>query len=198
MDLQKNPNKTASNESLNTATARGMLTEGKDKMPKSRGGMAYTRKEYIRSIPPAKIARFTIGEPSKDYEYQVALAPPHDVEINESSLEAGRVTANKVLTNATGGKSYLLRVCIFPHEIVREHKAMGFAGADRLSQGMRRSFGKPTKKAAKVSANQKIISVDVYKDRVDVAKEAMKRASKKISVPTNIVVEQLITVDNNT
>ncbi|MDQ1279973.1 MAG: large subunit ribosomal protein L10e [Thermoproteota archaeon] len=165
-------------------------------MTKSRGRVAYTRKEYVRSIPPARIARFTVGEPLKDYEYTVALAPPHDVEINESSLEAGRVTANKVLTNTLGDKSYLLRVCIFPHQIVREHKAMGFAGADRLSQGMRRSFGKPTKKAAKVSANQKIISVDVYKERVDLAKEAMKRASKKISVPTNIVVEQLIITNN--
>lgn len=163
-------------------------------MPKSRGGMAYTRKEYIRRIPPAKIARFTIGEPSKDYEYIVALAPLHDAEINESALEATRVTANKVLTNATGGKSYLLRVCVFPHEIVREHKAMGFAGADRLSQGMQKSFGKPTKKAAKVSANQKIVSVEVNRDRIDLAKEAMKRASKKLSIPCNIVVEELMVV----
>ena len=156
--------------------------------------MAYTRREYVRSIPPAKIARFTIGEPSKDYGYTVSLAAPHDAEINESALESARVTANKVLTNATGGKSYLLRVCVFPHEIVREHKFMGFAGADRLSQGMQRSFGRPTRKAAKVSANQKILAVDVNRDRIDLAKEALKRASKKLSIPCNIVVEELMMI----
>lgn len=165
-------------------------------MPIRHGGMAYTRREYVRSMPPAKIARFTIGEPSTGYEYTVSLVAPHDAEIGGSALESARVTANKVLTGATGGKFFLLRVCVYPHEVVRGHKLMGFAGADRLSQGMRLSFGKPTGRAARVSMNQKILAVDVNKDRIDLAKEALKRASKKLPTPCNIVVEENTATDD--
>jgi large subunit ribosomal protein L10e len=160
-------------------------------MPKSPDGMAYTRREYVHSVPPNKVTRFTIGESSPDYEYTVALVTSNDIEITGSALEAARVTANKVLTIATGGKSYFLRICSYPHEIVREHKFMGFAGADRLSQGMKNAFGRPTGRSARLSANQKVIAVDVNKDKIDLAKEALKRASKKLPLSYRVVVEEI-------
>lgn len=160
-------------------------------MPKSPEGMAYTRREYAHSIPPNKVTRFTIGEASTEYECTVALVASNDVEITSSALEAARITANKVLTVATGGKSYFLRICPYPHEIVREHKLMGFAGADRLSQGMKNAFGKPTGRSARIHANQQIIAVDVNKDKIDLAKEALKRASKKLPISYKVVVEEI-------
>jgi len=159
-------------------------------MPKSPEGMAYTRREYVHSIPPNKVTRFTIGEAS-EYEYTVALVASNDVEITGSALEAARVAANKVLTVATGGKSYFLRICSYPHEIVREHKFMGFAGADRLSQGMKNAFGRQIVASARVHANQAIVAVDVNKDKIDLAKEALKRASKKLPVSYKVVVEEI-------
>ena len=153
--------------------------------------MAYTRHEYAHSSPPNKVTRFTIGEASPDYEYTVALIASKDVEITGSALEAARVTANKVLTLATGGKSYFLRICSYPHQIVREHKFMGFAGAERLSQGMKNSFGRPTGKSARVHENQEVMAIDVNKDRIDTAKEALKRAAKKLPITYNVVVEEL-------
>ena len=157
-------------------------------MPRSLDGMAYTRREYVHSNPPNKVTRFTIGE-SGDYDVTVALVSNGAVEVTASALEAARVTANKVLTVATGGHGYFLRIVPYPHEIVREHKFMGFAGADRLSQGMKNAFGRPTGRSARISRNQQVIAIDVNKDKVDVAKEALKRASKKIPVSGKIVVE---------
>lgn len=158
--------------------------------------MAYTRREYVHSNPPNKVTRFTIGEASTEYEYTVALIASNDVEITGSALEAARVTANKVLVTATGGKSYFLRICPYPHEIVREHKFMGFAGADRLSQGMKNAFGRPTGRSARVHANQEIVAIDVNKDRIDLAKEALKRASKKLPVSYKVVVQEIKQVKN--
>ena len=160
-------------------------------MPKSPEGLAYTRHEYVHSIPSNKVTRFTVGEASTEYECTVALVASNDIEITASALEAARVTANKVLTLATGGKSYFLRVCPYPHEIVREHKFMGFAGADRLSQGMKNSFGRPTGRSARIHANQKVIAIDTNRDKIDLAKEALKRASKKLPISYRVVVEEI-------
>jgi len=160
-------------------------------MGKTSGNMAYTRHEYIHSVPQSKISRYTTGESANEYEYAVSLIASNNVEISSNALEAARVTTNKALTNVLSEGSFQLKVVTYPHEIVREHKFMGFAGADRLSQGMSRSFGRPTGRAAKVKAGQRILTVFVNKAGVDVAKEALERSSKKLPVKHDIVVEQL-------
>lgn len=158
-------------------------------MPKHSEGMAYTRQKYIRSIPQSKIKIFTIGDQKGDYSYAVLLRAPNPSEVSSDALEAARITANKMLE--TSGKSYLLKVLVYPHEIVREHKFMGFAGADRLSQGMSRAFGRPKSRSAKIVANQPIMVIYTKGDAVDLAKTALKRASKKLSILTNVVIEEV-------
>ncbi len=158
-------------------------------MPNSIGGMSYTRHKYIHSIPQPKIKVFNIGDKKGEYSHITSFKASSPIEINSDSLEAARVTANKVLEKS--GKPYFLRVILYPHEIKREHKFMGFAGADRLSQGMSRSFGRPTNRALRISAEQNLISVCTKKEDVDLAKTALKRAGKKIPVAHTIVVEEL-------
>jgi large subunit ribosomal protein L10e len=158
-------------------------------MPKNRNGMAYTRVEYIHRRPQLKIRRFSMGEPSNDYAHVVSLVSAFPAKIGGGALESARITANKVL-EANTGISYFLKIAVYPHEIIREHKLMGFAGADRLSQGMSRSVGKATKRAARVSANQPILTVFTNKDGIDVAKTALRRASKKLPISCKIIVKE--------
>jgi large subunit ribosomal protein L10e len=158
-------------------------------MPKSRGGMAYTRVEYIHRRPQLKIRRFSMGDPSKEYKYVISLISAFPAKIGGGAIESARITANKVLESSTG-VSYFFKIAIYPHEIVRLHKMMGFAGADRLSQGMSRSFGKATKRAARVKANQPILIFYTNKDGVDLAKAALKKASKKLPMSCKITVKE--------
>ena len=65
------------------------------------------------------------------------------------------------------------------------------AGADRVSSGMRESFGKPIGKAARVKKGQLIMSVSVPEAKIDVAKEALRKANAKIPAKTRISVVQL-------
>jgi large subunit ribosomal protein L10e len=130
-----------------------------------------------------------MGDPSKDYKYVVSLVSPFPAKIGGAAIESARITANKVL-ELNGGVPYFLKVAIYPHEIVRSHKLMGFAGADRLSQGMSRSFGKSTKRAARVRANQPILIFFTNKDGVDLAKIALKKASKKLPISGKITVKE--------
>jgi large subunit ribosomal protein L10e len=66
------------------------------------------------------------------------------------------------------------------------------AHADRLQDGMRRSFGKPIGTAARVRPGQTIISVFVDHDSVDLMKECLKRGSAKLPMPCRIVIEKTV------
>ena len=165
------------------------LTQRVSTVTKS-GDRSYTRVEYIRSKPPSRIARFTLGDTALDYEYRVTLVAPYSKEISSKALESARVTANKVIGVATG-QQFLLKVVTYPHEIIRAHRFMGFAGADRLSQGMRRSFGRPTERAAMVKAGQPILAIYSMESGVETAKKALMRASKKLPLPCRVEVEAL-------
>ena len=105
-------------------------------------------------------------------------------------MEAIRITTNKALVGALGEEEYLLKILTYPHLIIREHKFMSFAGADRLSQGMGHAFGRPVKKAANVKKGQKIITVFVKKNGIEAAKMAIKRSSKRLPVKYKIEIEE--------
>lgn len=159
-------------------------------MPKRTGSQSYTRQEYVHSKPPTRVTRFTLGVSNPDYQYKVTLIPPYSRTISGKALEAARVTANKVL-GIEAGQQVLLKVVTYPHEIVRAHRFMGFAGADRLSQGMRRSFGRSMERAAMVKANEPILAVYTMESGLETAKQALERASKKLPIPCRVEVEHL-------
>ena len=161
-------------------------------MGKNSWSMAYTRQNYISSRPQSRINKFTSGDTHDQYEYAVSLTASTNVEIHSRALEAARVTANRVLERALGEQAFLLQIVPYPHQVVREHKFMGFAGADRLSQGMKLSFGRPTGRAARVSKGQNILTIFINEDELAAAKKALERASKKLPVKYNIDVEKVV------
>ena len=60
---------------------------------------------------------------------------------------------------------------------------MAVAGADRIQDGMRRSFGKPVDRAARVKERQELVTVRTYARYYRVAIEALKRASDRFPTP---------------
>jgi large subunit ribosomal protein L10e len=65
------------------------------------------------------------------------------------------------------------------------------AHADRLQQGMRRSFGTPIGTGARVRPGQVIISVHVNSESTDLAKKALRLGSTKLPMPCRIVIEKV-------
>lgn len=147
------------------------------------------RREYVHGVPDPKIRMFTMGKNQPDYDYELFLLSDADVQLSHLSLEAARVSANRKLREKVGRDQYFLRVLVYPHHVVREHRMMAFAGADRLQDGMRKAFGKPFGTAARVRENQKLMSVKVYKKSLQVAKDAFNVARMKFpkSCRTEIV-----------
>ena len=65
------------------------------------------------------------------------------------------------------------------------------AGADRLQEGMRRSFGKPTGRAARVNHGQTILIAYVNSEGIDTAKQALEVGASKLPVRTRVIVEPI-------
>lgn len=159
-------------------------------MAKSSQGMSYTRKKYARGSPPSGVVKFTMGEPSEDYQYKVELVALEKAVIKGSALESARMASNRVMNTKYDGSGYFLRIRVYPHEIIRSHKFMSFAGADRLSQGMRHAFGKPIARAARVDNGQVVVSISTDEDKLDDAKIALKRAGAKLPLKYRIEIHE--------
>ncbi|MGE5554885.1 MAG: 50S ribosomal protein L16 [Methanocella sp.] len=150
---------------------------------------AYTRKEYAHGFPPPKIVKFTMGDTKADFEIEGQLLATERVQIRHCALEAARVAANRVLMDKLIN-DYYMNVHTYPHIILRENKMIFGAHADRLQQGMRRSFGSAVGTAAKVEVNQPIITVRVKKGQEAIARESLKRGSAKLPIACKIVISK--------
>jgi large subunit ribosomal protein L10e len=153
-------------------------------------GQSYARTEFVKGFPPPKINKFTMGDTKAKFEYEARLIALEGAQIRHNALEAARVAANHELLEKLTN-NYCLRIQPYPHTILRENKMIFGAHADRLSEGMRRSFGKPVGTAARVKPDQIIITVDVNANGVEVAKRALKLGSTKLPIPCRIIVEKV-------
>jgi large subunit ribosomal protein L10e len=158
---------------------------------------AYTRKEYARGFPPPKIVKFTMGDTKGTFEIEGQLIAQERAQIRHSALEAARVATNRVLMDKVIN-DYLMVVHPYPHIILRENKMIFGAHADRLQQGMRRSFGTAIGTAAKVEVGQPIITVKVKAGQEVTAKESLKRGSAKLPIPCKIVISKIQSSPNVT
>lgn len=155
-------------------------------------GQPYTRLKYIHGTPAPKISKFMMGDTKSQFEYRFSLVAQGPVQIRHNALEAARVSANKVLFDVLGETGYKIHLRVYPHIILRENRMIATAGADRLQEGMRRAFGKPSGRAARIKAGQSILDIYVNSNAVDSAKKALRVGSTKLSVACVIKQESLI------
>ncbi len=151
---------------------------------------AYTRREYIRKIPGSKVVQFDMGNLTDEFPVRVSLAVKNPTHISHNALEAARIASNRFMQRKAGRMGYHLKIRVFPHQIVRENPMATGAGADRVQNGMRKSFGKSISSEAIVKKNQKVIYIDTNKKNFNDAKESLRRAAMKLPVSCKIVVDK--------
>jgi len=152
--------------------------------------MPYVRKEYIPRIPQVRISKFKLGK-AQDFKVVFKLVAKKPALVKQEALESARIAANKILEAEVGEDNYILRVAPYPHIIFREHKMLGVAGADRISKGMRRAYGKPVTLAAKIDAGTPVLEVYSNSEREEVIKKSLKVAASKLPVETFVEKEEL-------
>lgn len=155
------------------------------------GTPPYTRLEYIKGAPPVHIPKFDLGNVKGNFSVIVELIAEESGQIRANAIEAARVISHKYLAKRLGQMQYHLKICVYPHHILRENKMMAVAGADRLQDGMRLAFGTPIGRAARVREGQRLMLVRVNPENVEAAKEALRRAASKLPVPARVIVKYI-------
>ena len=162
----------------------------------------YTRKSarrnkaYIKVVPFSKIVKFTAGV-QQDFDsgkhgFAIRLVSGEHVQIRDNALEAGRMLLHKLLESQIPGE-YFMRVKVYPHHLLREHKTAAGAGADRLSTGMSHAFGVVIGRAAFVKPNQEIFFVSTTDEKAArIARSALQTIKPKVPGSTRIVFEKIV------
>lgn len=151
---------------------------------------AYTRREYMGGVPGNRIVQFDIGDKTTGFPVRMTLVAEERCQVRHIALEAARISAVRVLTKACGATGFRLQIRAYPHHVLRENKQATGAGADRVSQGMRHSFGKAIGTAARVEVGQPLMTVYVKAEHIPAAKEALRKSRMKFPTPSRIVVEK--------
>jgi large subunit ribosomal protein L10e len=138
------------------------------------------RKSFVKALPHNAVQIFNMGDAGKNYEMEIELVSEGAIQIRDNAIEAARQAVNKYLEKQIPA-NYYFKVLIFPHNVIRENKMIVGAGADRMQKGMRKSFGKPSDRAARVIANQRIFKIRLMKKDLGIIKEALRRARSKLS-----------------
>lgn len=102
------------------------------KRPWTRQSRKRPRKGYVKGVPFPKITKFQFGNATRNFSLQLNLVSDHDMQIRHNSLEAARVSVNKVLEKELGSENYFMKIRVFPHHVIRENAMATGAGADRF------------------------------------------------------------------
>lgn len=156
----------------------------------------YTRKSkyrqlsFIKAAPRCIIVRFDMGNAKGKFEYNVDFITETGHQIRQNAIESSRKVINKILEKSMLPGNYHFQIRAYPHHILRENPLASGAGADRLSKGMKQSFGKSIGLAVQLVKNQILFRVRVNKDGINNAKIALRKAAAKLPLSYRVKVSK--------
>ena len=149
----------------------------------------FTKLNYVRGgFPHMKIIKFDMGTVNKDYDAVVKLNVCRSMNLRHNALESARLISNRYLEK-TLGKNFHLRLKVYPFHVLRENPLASGAGADRMSTGMKMSYGKSISCAARMKVGQTVLELRVDKANVKIGKEALALSAKKLPCSCKVVVQ---------
>ena len=157
----------------------------------------YKGKSYIKVSPNIRVVGFELGSPQKSFQYTLHLISKKDLQIRDNALESAKQSSNKILESRIGVSSYHLKLKTYPHHVLRENPLASGAGADRFSTGMQKAFGKPLGNAARIRKGDTIFQLSVDQPNLELAKQALTRAYKKLPGSCTIQVTENKTITSS-
>ncbi|MDP4039237.1 MAG: 50S ribosomal protein L16 [Candidatus Pacearchaeota archaeon] len=152
-------------------------------------------KSYIKQNPHNKIVKYNLGNVelfnSGKFKNVVKFISEEDVLIRDNAIESGRLVINKNLEKKLP-KQFYFEIKLFPHHILRNNKTAAGAGADRLSSGMKHSFGIIEGRAARVHKGKEIFIVYCENEQgIKIIRDIFRMVKAKVPCKTKIIVEKV-------
>lgn len=147
------------------------------------------RKSFVKGAPRPKVRQYDMGV-DKRFELECMLVSDEHIHLRENAIEAARQITNKYLEKAllTG---YYFKVLKYPHYVIREHSALGVAGADRISKGMKLAFGRPKGRMARLRKGDPLMCFRCYRAGLPAVREAARRGRLKLSGSYTLTVRDI-------
>ena len=158
--------------------------------PYTRTSSKVQAKDYITGIPGSKISQFEMGKKGGDFDIRIEIIALNAGTIRHNTLEAMRIVASRHLQKI-GTFNFFYKIPTYPHHVMRENPMATGAGADRFSQGMRASFGKPIGRATLINSGDVIAYVDTSRRYLEHIKECLKKSCYKVGIKTRINIHTL-------
>ena len=149
-------------------------------------------KAYVKSRPGKKIIKYDMGDiilGHNQFPIHLTLVSKDLAQIRTNALEASRITGLKRLEAKLGRKAFYFRIRAVPHQMIRENPLAAGAGADRLSTGMKHSFGKIIGTACQVQEGKIIYDLYLPQGQEAFGRSVLKLMSKKLPVRTKVLAE---------
>ncbi len=148
----------------------------------------YNKLNYVRGgYPHSKLTKFEMGNQKKSYDTILTLHAERAMNIRHNALESARMSSNRILEK-TIGSNYFYKMRVYPFHVLREHALASGAGADRLSTGMARPYGKSVSSAARIKLGQILVELRLDHSNITLGREALNRAACKLPCSCKITV----------
>lgn len=158
----------------------------------------YRKKAFVKARPGKKVIKFDMGDLSGgSYQFPITLKlVSKEVGLARSNaIEAARLVALRRVEKPLGRLGFYFKVLMYPHHSIRENPLAAGAGADRLSTGMKHSFGKIIGTAARIEPDKVLLEISLPLEHEALAREALKAASKKLPLRTRIEMVRNVVVE---
>lgn len=150
----------------------------------------FRKKGFVKSRPGKKIIKFDMGDLENrgtNFPICLKMISKDDAQVRTNAIEAARISILRRIEKKYGRFGFYFRLKAVPHQVIRENPLAAGAGADRLSTGMKHSFGKTIGTAAQVKKGSVVLEVFVQEGEENFAREALKVGSSKLPIKTSIV-----------
>lgn len=150
------------------------------------------KKAFVKSRPGKSVVKFDMGDLKggfAQFPIHLKLVTKDDGQIRANAIEASRTTGLKRLEAKLGRTGFYYRIRTVPHQAIRENPLAAGAGADRLSTGMKHSFGKIIGTASRVFAEDIMFDLYLPEGNEIFGRDVLKLLAKKLPVRTRIDVK---------
>ncbi|MBU0762312.1 MAG: 50S ribosomal protein L16 [Candidatus Altiarchaeota archaeon] len=166
---------------------------------------AYTRvssrpsDSYITGIPGSKVIHFDMGNKKGEFDTKAEIVYVGNIQVRHNSMEAARIIIQKRLEKFVGVANYYFKINAYPHHVMRENVTATGAGADRVSEGMRRAFGKPIGRAARMQRGQTLFTIKFNNNdaRRKLIKKALELACNKLPGEKKVSISPIVKKPTN-